>query len=506
MKFLKPAMNRFLSVSIALLIQVAFLIVMSRYFQHRTNEVNTVIRALSIFVVLFIISEKCNPSIKMAWIVFILISPVFGSMLYILIGGKRPRRRLREECNASERRHDIYRKSSEGVAEKLKGEDEGLYTQSKYLDALGFPLCENTDVKYFALGDEAFPFMLEEIEKAEKFIFLEYFILDDGEMLSKLEAALEKKAKEGVEVRLIYDDMGSVFSIPWGYAKKLREKGIKCLAFNPYKPVISAAMNNRDHRKILVIDSRVAFTGGINIADEYINKKEKYGHWKDNAVMLKGDGAREFTLMFLDMWNAFCDKNEDISGFLCRAEYKAKEGGYVQPFSDTPLDDETVGENVYLSAINGAKKYIYIYTPYLIPDYELNSALCIAAKKGVDVKIIVPGIPDKKIVYSMTKSYYRTLIDAGVEIYKYPPGFVHAKGFVCDDVMCCVGTINLDFRSMCHHFECGCVFYNAPVIEFMKADMIKTLSQCEKITEFQRFGGLVGSTYHAILRLLAPLM
>lgn len=506
MKFLKPAVNRFLAVSIALLIQVTVLIVMSRYFQHRTNEINAVIRVLSIFVVLFIINEKSNPSIKMAWIVFILISPVFGSMLYILIGGKSPRRWLRKACSNSERQHGIYRKRNLGATDSLKGEDEGLYVQSRYLDALGFPLCENTDATYFALGDDAFPVMLEEIEKAERFIFLEYFIMDEGEMLSKLEAALERKAKEGVEIRLIYDDMGSMFSIPWGYANKLRKKGIKCFAFNPFMPIISAAMNNRDHRKILVIDSRVAFTGGINIADEYINKKEKYGHWKDTAIMLKGDGAREFTLMFLDMWNAFCDKNEDISRFLCNVEYEAKDNGYLQPFSDTPLDDEAVGENVYLSAINGAKKYIYIYTPYLIPDYELNSALCIAAKKGVDVKIIVPGIPDKKIVYSMTKSYYRTLIDAGVEIYKYSSGFVHAKGFVCDDNICCVGTINLDFRSMCHHFECGCVVYNAPVIADMKKDILQTLAHCEKITEFQRFKGILGSTYHALLRLIAPLM
>lgn len=506
MKHLKPAINRFLSVSIALVIQLAVLVVVSKFFDNVSNEINAVIRVLSIIVVLFIVGEKSNPSIKLAWIFFILVTPVFGSMVYILMGGKRPRKWLREACAEGERKNAPYKTKNGTPAMKLKEADEGLYTQSKYLSGLNFPVCENTDAEYFPLGDDAFPVMLREMEKAKKFIFLEYFILDDGEMLSAIEDVLERKAKEGVEIRLIYDDMGSVFTMPWGYAKKLEAKGIKCIAFNPYLPVISAAMNNRDHRKILVIDSLVAFTGGINLADEYINTKEKYGHWKDNVVMLKGDGAKEFTLMFLDMWRAFRDKNEDIQKFLPKVEYKSEEKGFVQPFSDTPLDDECVGENVYLSAITGARHYIYIYTPYLIPDYELNSALCIAAKKGVKVKIIVPGIPDKKIVYSMTKSYYRTLINAGVEIYKYNPGFVHAKGFVCDDNICCAGTINLDFRSMCHHFECGCVFYNSSVLFEMKKDMEETMEKCEKVTEYQKFEGFIGRTYHAILRLIAPLM
>ncbi len=505
MKFLKPAINRFLVVSIALLAQVGFLVVMSRYFEDRSGEVNYIIHALSILTVLFVINEKGNPAIKTAWIVFILVTPVFGCMLYVLMGGKRPTRRLREACEAAERKNAVYRRCDTEASEELKRLDEGLYVQSRYLENMGFTLCKGSAVQYYPSGEAAFPDMLREIEKAEKFIFLEYFILDEGEMLTTLVDALEKKVKEGVEVRFIYDDMGSVFSVPFGYNKRLAEKGIKCMSFNRYLPVISAAMNNRDHRKILVVDSRVAFTGGINIADEYINVKEKCGYWKDNVVRLEGEGAREFTLMFLDLWNAFYDKKEDISEFL-RARESSGDGGFVQPFSDTPLDDESVGENVYLGAINSAKKYIYIYTPYLIPDYELNSALCLAAKKGVDVKIIVPGIPDKKVVYSMTKSYYRTLINAGVEIYKFNPGFVHAKGFVCDDIISCAGTINLDFRSMCHHFECGCVFYHSPVIEQMKADMTETLKKCERIKDFNRFNGFFGRTYHAVLRLIAPLM
>lgn len=506
MKFLKPTLNRFLVISLALISQIGVLVVVSKFFEGQTYAINATIRALSILVVLFIISEKGNPSIKIAWIVFILITPVFGSMLYLLMGGKRPRKWLRLAINEAEKKNDKNRIKKTDAKNHLRIADEALYCQSRYLENVGFPVFENTDVQYFPLGDDAFPVMLAELEKAEKFIFLEYFILDNGKMLSAITDVLERKVKEGVEVRLIYDDMGSLFTLPHGFDKMMEKKGIKCISFNPFIPVISAAMNNRDHRKILVIDSRVAFTGGINLADEYINQKEKYGHWKDNALMLTGDGVRQFTIMFLDMWNAFRDKNENIQHFLPQIDYTASQSGFVQPFTDSPLDDEVVGENVYLNAINNAKKYIYIFTPYLIPDHELNAALCLAAKRGVDVKIIVPGIPDKKVVYSMTKSYYGTLIDAGVKIYKYIPGFVHGKGFASDDIIACGGTINLDFRSMCHHFECGCVFYKSPIVLKIKEDMIKTLKQCEKITKYQRFKGAIGSAYHAVLRLIAPLM
>lgn len=491
--------------AISFALQTAVLVLMMDCFNSLSYEINGIIHVFAIITVLFIINEKSNPAIKTAWIVFILAVPVFGCVMYILLGGKPPRKRLIYALNKAEMKNKAYKKSDNSQA-VLKSENEHLYTESRYLENMGFPLRKNTDAKYFPLGEDAFPVMLEEMKKAKRFIFLEYFIIADGKMLSEIEKILIQKANEGVEVRLIYDDMGSLLTIPSGYEKRMEEKGVKCLAFNPFKNVFSASVNNRDHRKILVIDANVAFTGGINIADEYINRKEKYGHWKDNAVMVKGDAAKEFAVMFLDIWNAFRDKDENIEKFLHGEEYNALQKGFAQPFSDTPLDDEKVGENVYLDAINGAKNYIYIYTPYLIPDYEINSALCLAAKKGVDVKLAVPGIPDKKIVYSMTKSYYGMLIDAGVEIYKYPIGFVHAKGFVSDDNICCVGTINLDFRSMCHHFECGCVFYNAPVVADMKADFLSTVEKCEKVTSYQRFKGFIGSTYYALLRLIAPLM
>lgn len=504
MKLMKPTVSRFLSVSLAIILQIGFIVLVSNAFEEAEPVINNVVRFLSFVVIGFVINEKSNPSIKMAWLFFILITPVFGSILYILTGGKAPRKWLRDALSGGEEKNRKY-PSGQSSAEKLKESDAGLYSQSRYLENLGFPVLRNGGGEYFSLGDDMFPVMLSELEKAEKFIFMEYFIIDDGEMLSKLLEILERKAKAGVEVRIIYDDMGSLFTLPKGYEKTLERKGIKTIAFNPFVPLISAAMNNRDHRKILVIDSLVAFTGGINLADEYINKVEKYGHWKDNAVMIKGEGVLQFTKMFLEMWNSFRDKKEDNSKFFNVPCSAGNECGFIQPFGDTPLDDELVGENVYMNAINNAREYVYIYTPYLIPDHEMSSALRLAAKRGVDVRLIVPGIPDKKMVYSMTKSYYGSLIEAGVRICKYTKGFVHAKGFVCDDIIACAGTINLDFRSLYHHFECGCVFYKTDVVRMMKEDMLKTLEECETVTEYMRFKGVVGRTYHAIVRLLAPL-
>jgi cardiolipin synthase len=505
LKFLKKIINRFTIVSLALILQIAFLFVLSTRFSDSVFQINIGMRIFSILVMCLMLNTSANPAIKLAWMALILISPIFGSVVYLLTGGKRPAKKLRKACEKSLKEAEKYTPNSPEALLKLKSESSVNYTQAKYLQNLNFPVYENTDVKYFPLGDDVFPIMLEELEKAEKFIFIEYFIVAKGEMHDKIMEILERKAKSGVEVRFIYDDVGSLFTLPYGYEKTLEAKGIKCHAFNPFVPVLSAVMNNRDHRKIIVIDSKVAFTGGINIADEYINKIEKYGHWKDNALMLRGNGVWGFTLMFLSMWNAFRPEG-DYEKFLPEGGFKAETHGYVQPFCDSPLDDELVAENVYISAINAAQKYIYIYTPYLIPDHEMTSALCLAAKKGVDVKIVVPGIPDKKIAYSFTKSYYGSLIRAGVKIYKYNPGFVHAKGFVSDDCIACGGTVNLDFRSLYHHFECGCVTYHSPEVLEMKKDILETIEKCERVENYQKFKGLIGSTYHAVLRLIAPLM
>ena len=506
MKIFHKLTSRFALVSLALIIQIAVLLLFTTKFQGSLFAVNAVMRLFSLVVASIMLNQPSNPAMKLTWMVFILVLPIFGSLLYLITGGKRPAKKLRHAIEASQQNCKSYIADKSSALLDLKSENEELYMQAGYLESEGFPIYRNTDCRYFELGDTAFPMMLNELEKAEKFIFMEYFILAEGEMLGKIISVLERKAREGVDVRLIYDDVGSIFNLPRGFDKKLEAKGIKCHAFNPFVPFISSVMNNRDHRKIMVIDSKVAFSGGVNLADEYINKIERFGHWKDNVFMIKGDGVRGFTLLFLEMWNAFEAKDEALDKFMPPAGYRAVQHGYVQPFGDSPLDDEQTSENVYINAIMSAKRYIYIFTPYLIPDNEMTTVLCLAAKKGVDVRLILPGIPDKKMVYSMTKSYYGRLIKSGVKIYKYSRGFVHSKGFVSDDVIGVLGSINLDFRSLYHHFECGCVLYNSPIVLEIKKDALETIKECEKIEKYQKFDGIIGSTYHAILRLLAPLV
>ena len=356
---------------------------------------------------------------------------------------------------------------------------------------------------------EMFPAMLEALRSAEHFIFMEYFIINQGYMFQTIVDILEEKAKQGVEVRLIYDDMGCIGTLPPHYYKILQKKGIKCAAFNPFRPVMSVIMNNRDHRKILVVDGTVGFTGGINLADEYINKIERFGYWKDTGVRIEGEGVWSLTNMFLGMWNSIVRSSEDYKKYLppVHQTWNLDEDGFVQPYGDSPLDHENVGENIYLNIISRAKKYVYIFTPYLIIDHETLVALRNAAKSGVDVRIVTPGIPDKKMVYLLTQSYYTPLLEAGVKIYQYTPGFLHAKSFVCDDEIATVGSVNLDFRSLYLHFECGVFMYRSKAVMQVKQDCMETFACSEEISlAFCRKRPLPVRMLQSLLRLFAPLM
>lgn len=355
-----------------------------------------------------------------------------------------------------------------------------------------------------------FPAFLEELKKAERYIFLEYFIIAEGKMWNAVTDILRQKAGEGVDVRVIYDDMGCIMLLPQNYARKLNAMGIRCQVFNRFIPVLSARLNNRDHRKIGIIDGKVAFTGGVNFADEYINEYERFGHWKDNAVMLRGDAAWSMTVMFLTMWDYLDTHGESVQSY---AHYRPQEpvkdenaSGWVQPYTDTPLDSEAVGETIYLNMIHRAERYIWITTPYLIIDELLENALCTAAKCGIDVRIITPGIGDKFMVYEATKSYYRHLIQSGVKIYEYTPGFIHAKTFLCDDRYATVGTVNLDFRSLYLHFECGVWMYQSDVIADIKEDYQRTLEKCRLVREEDCHNNFLRGLFRAILALLAPMM
>ena len=317
---------------------------------------------------------------------------------------------------------------------------------------------------------------------------------------------LQDKVKEGIEVRIIYDDFGCVAPLPNDYDKQLEKMGIKVVVFNEVKPFRGIIMNNRDHRKIMIIDGKTAFCGGINLADEYINEKIRFGHWKDNGIMIKGEGVYNFIVMFLSLWNAYKSEDQNYEIYKINQKDKYKENGYISAYCDNPLDSDNVGENVYLNIINQAKKYLYISTPYLILDSELNKALTLAAKRGVDVRIMVPKIADKKIVYSLSSSYFEELISNGVKIYAYTPGFIHSKVFVSDDKIATVGTFNLDYRSLYLHFECGVYLEEVDEIKNIKKDLENTFKESHKVTEKEATPGFIKSVWQGILRLFAPLM
>lgn len=400
--------------------------------------------------------------------------------------------------------------SDTGDQKQLEREDLSVYRQSRYInDWAGFPLYHNTSTKYYSCGEEMFPDMLADLEKAEHFIFLEYFIVDQGVMFDRIVEVLEQKSKEGVDVRLIYDDIGCINTLPPKYYKVLQAKGIKCAAFNPFRPIMSVVMNNRDHRKIFVVDGKVGFTGGINLADEYINVASRFGYWKDTGIRLAGEAVWSMTVMFLEMWNYINHSSEDYKQFMPQVYQKEPfEGdGFVQPYGDTPLDHETVGENIYLNIINHAERYVYIFTPYLIIDNEMLVSLCNAAKRGVDVRIVTPGIPDKKMIFLLTQSHYEPLLKCGVKIYQYTPGFIHAKSFLCDDKIGTVGSINLDYRSLFLHFECGVFMYKTKALMQLKEDCMDTFAASEEMTlEFCRGQNVFIRIFQGMMRLFAPLL
>ena len=471
---------------------------------------------LSALVLIYIISDEGNSTIKLSWVVPILIFPVFGTLFYLFLtlqpGTRRINRRI-EEVGTKLRPYLLQDPEVLAHYESISASGGNLV---RYMNQYGrFPAYENTGVRYFPLGDDMFPVLLEELKKAEHFIFMEYFIVEHGVMWDAILQVLETKVAEGVEVRFMYDGTCSISLLPYNYPKKLEEYGIRCKIFNPIKPALSTVQNNRDHRKITVIDGKVAYTGGMNLADEYINARVRFGYWKDAAIRLTGECVWSFTSMFLELWDYILKIESDYTFYRATSMEKhrlqekihADEKGFVQPYTDSPLDHEDVGENVYLNIISRAKKYLYIFTPYLIIGSEMRTALVNAAKSGVDVRLVVPGIPDKKLVYFLTQSNFPYLIKNGVKIYTYTPGFIHAKCFVSDDVQATVGTVNMDYRSLCLHFECGVWMYRTRAVLQVKEDALKTFAESHEVTleEFQRKSFLV-RTFMGALKLFAPLL
>ncbi len=508
-RIIKFLTSRMVWVAAVIILQVAWIVagvlLLGRYYWAITMFMSLV----GLIFVIGIVGQWNNPAYKLAWSILILSVPVVGTILYLLFGRGNAivAHRRRHEQIDDELSPFLHQK--DGISEELLAADDSVARQFRYLyQTAGFPAWHSASTRYFKSGEEYFEELCNALKEAERYIFLEYFIIERGYMWETILGILEEKVKEGVEVRLLYDDVGCIWLLPRSYPKTLSKKGIQCRRANPVRPVLSAIFNNRDHRKMAVIDGKASFCGGINLADEYINKRERFGHWKDGGVLVKGEAVWNDTAMFLEMWNAISHTDFDYEKYRLQEPMgEGPEKGYVCPYGDTPLDHECTGENVYLNMIQGAKRYLYIYTPYLIIDHEMATALMLAAKSGVDVRIITPHIPDKKLIFMLTRSYYAQLIDAGVRIYEYRPGFLHTKAFVADDTLAAIGSINLDYRSLYLHFECGALLYRTEAVMELKQDFTETMEQkTEEITmEFCRRRPVYEKALVAVMRLFAPL-
>ena len=468
--------------------------------------VQFIVSVLVVVFVLRLINDHERPSSKLSWIILILIFPVFGVPMYLFNGSGRPTRKMKKR---------IMQAKAEN--QKQLGEVE-IPTQTTRDDAVtryiakcgGYPVFHDGEVTYYKSGEEVFPQMIEALKTAEKFILLEYFIIVHGKAWGEILKILLEKAEQGVQVRILYDDFGCMVTLPPRYDEYLESlsKNIKCLAFNPVVPLFAVRMNNRDHRKMLVVDGKIAFTGGINLADEYIGEIRRFGYWKDSALKITGSSVQSFSQSFFYIWNAFRKDKENIQDFLApKIEVgKEREGFTVQPYDDCPLDTVSVGETVYADTIDKATRYVWIFTPYLVLDDYMRASLCQAALRGVDVRIVTPGIPDKKTVYRLTRANYEILLKAGVRIYEYTPGFIHAKSMVCDDACAVVGTINLDYRSLYHHFENAVYFSGCEAVDKVKRDCEDTFAVSRERTLDNIKRGVFARLLDSVLRVFETLM
>jgi len=533
-QWIRVVFRRRVFITSIILVQLAFILFFIAGTHLAFRYLGFALQALSIVVCIHIVNKKDKSAYKLTWLFLILLFPIFGGVVYVFFHTQASPKKLKRQTKEINRLYKPFFFLPGNILPELAENYRDCLPQAHYLqEYAGFPIYKNTQTLYLNSGESFFRQALEEMEKAEKYIFLEFFILREGKMLNPIIELLERKARAGLDIRIIYDDLGCFMSLPPHFDKILEEKGIKCLIFNPFKPILSSLQNNRDHRKIISVDGKTAFTGSMNLADEYINARERFGHWKDAAILLRGEAAWSLTLIFLQMWNLgkkFPDNpgsfypwkiadgsSVDVSSAEETAQGKAQANvssesgkiefdGYVQPYADSPINSDNVGEHVYIQIINNAKEYVYINTPYLVVDDNLLSALTLAAKSGVDVRIITPHRWDKWIVAIVSRSYYRQLILAGVKIYEYTVGFNHSKTFVSDDRVATVGTTNLDFRSLYLHFECGVWMYKTGSVAAVKEDFLNILLDCQEITLKDCSRNAVQAICQDVLRLFAPLM
>ena len=480
--FSKLIFQRVVVVSLGILLQIIFVLAGMSWLHEYRRWLGFAMSVLSWVAVITVICSHGNPSYKIAWAVLILAFPIAGLTIYLLFGGNRVSSHEVRKMAGIERVTTNALTQDSAVLSRIRARQDEAYNHARYLFACAhYPAYESSSAEYFPGGEACFAAMLEELEKAEHYIFLEFFIIDNGEMWGRILDILKRKSAAGLDVRVLYDDFGCITRLPMGYAKKLGEFGIRAHAVNPYLPVLNGRMNNRDHRKLMIIDGKAAFTGGVNLADEYINLTHPHGHWKDCAVLVRGEAVWSMTAMFLAFWGYVDRSAEDLSAFRPQ-DAAVPSDGFLQPFADSPLDHENVGASMYQSLIRSARRYVWLMTPYLILDDEMLSALCTAAKTGLDVRIVTPGVPDKWYVHAVTRANYEALTAAGVRIYEYTPGFVHSKLALADGKFALVGTVNLDFRSLYLHFEDGVYLCGASAIEDIHADFAATFPKCEEIT------------------------
>ncbi|MBP5242860.1 MAG: cardiolipin synthase [Clostridia bacterium] len=519
-RFIQALFSRFVLTTLFIIAQIVGIWLAFEFLGEKFWVAHIVTVIVGVFLVLIIINKDEVAEYKLPWLLATAVFPALGFVLFVFFGSNQPGYRMKKRYRAVYARAKEYLSVDHAVAEKLQQTDGEAYAQARYLyNAASAAVYTDTETQYFPMGEDMFPVFLEELKKAKRFIFMEYFIVQEGKFWDSVLDILEEKAKAGVEVRFMYDDVGSIGKVRMNYVKKIRARGVQAQVFRSFLPFISTMHNNRDHRKITVIDNAVAFTGGLNLADEYINIDSRFGVWKDNTVMFKGPAVTAATALFLTLWDVQARKESDYEKYLALPEEYKKEGthareeegneqGYVTFFGDgpRPLYEQQVGKNVYLNILGSATKYVYITSPYLVCDNEILSAIRLAAQRGVDVRLITPKIPDKKLIYLVTKANYSPLINAGVKIYEYTPGFIHAKTFVSDDKFATVTTINLDYRSLVHHFECGMWMYNTPTVAKVKEDLLNTIAQSEEITVKAAKLNPMQLFLRSLVQLLTPLL
>jgi cardiolipin synthase len=504
----KIVFSRLFALGLLIAFQLFWVIYLIVYLGNYSPYISLAVRVIAFIIVFVLLGVNMDAGFKMSWIIFILTAPIIGVGLFIMLGNSRHLNlRIRKNTRLIEETSRLYYDNIDHSNQELGC--EVIKKEVSYLKNNFFAAYRETAAEFYPSGEAFKEALLDELRAAKNFIFLEYFIIKEGEFWTDILTILKQKAEEGLDVRVIYDDFGCAMTLKRRYNLELERFGIKTVVFNKLTPFFSTQLHNRDHRKIAIIDGDVGFTGGVNIGDEYVNVEQKFGHWKDSAVKLIGPGVWGLTVMFLQSWNIHRREDDDYEIYRPSPRLKAplKESGLVIPYGSTPLNHEAIGRNVYVNMINQAKKYIYATTPYLILDNETRDSLVLAAKNGIDVRIITPSNPDKKIVNFLTKDNYRSLLEAGVKIYEYSPGFIHAKQMIVDDVISSIGTVNLDYRSFYHHFECGTLLANNLTVIDMRNDFLKTLENCKRIKkEDAEHHNIFKWFIVLVLRLVSPLM